>query len=69
MEYRIVFSQTNKGYIVEALKYKWHLFGIKRKWQPCVFYRGTEEPYYFFSHDSALENLIKKIRFSVIENS
>lgn len=65
--YRI--TKTKRGFAIEIKCAKWTLFGIKYNWSICSFYRGTSEPFYFITKESAMNSLLTDVKFSTIENS
>ena len=64
-DFRIVRSQ--EGFLVEKQIVKWTLFGLKKKWIHFISYSGLSDcPYYFKTFDSALENMLKEVKWDII---
>jgi len=62
--YRI--RQTNKGFVIEIKCAKWTLFGIKYNWKICIFYSGSNDPFYFTTKESAINSLLTDIKYQVL---
>jgi hypothetical protein len=61
---------TKKGFRVEILKSKWTLFGIKKYWTHFISYAGIpEKPFHYPSFDMAMEDLLKEIRWELINKT
>lgn len=64
-DFRIV--ESEKGFLVEKQIFKWTIFGLRKEWIHFISYSGlSEQPFYFETFDSALENMLKEIKWDII---
>ena len=55
-------KETEQGWIVEVLTYKWTLFGLKKVWKPFIKTSGLNSAWHHSQYKFALMNLIDKIK-------
>lgn len=60
--------EHSKGWVVEIEKSKWTIFGIKKYWVHFISYSGlSEQPFYYSTFDSCLEDLLREIKYELIQ--
>lgn len=65
--FRIV--KTKKGYRVDIQKTNWHLFGLRKHWTHFISYSGlAEQPFYYSTFEMAISEMLKEIRWEVLDN-
>jgi hypothetical protein len=67
MENRYRIYETTKGYLAQEKHLAKNFWGDTFiQWNTIIFYRGTKEPFYFKTHQSALKNLLLEIELGII---
>jgi len=62
--------KCQKGFLVQIEKSKWSLFGIKKYWTHFISYSGlSEEPFYFSTFENAMNEMLKEIRWEVLDTT
>ena len=64
--FRIQLFGDGKFYVEN--KNRVNIFG-KTKWECCIYWSGTTEPFGFKTFDDAMKNLLYEIRKETLENS
>ena len=64
MELRV--KEYPEGWLIEQRKRRW-LF--KGKWRAYLTYHGTEEPFYYETRLTAIEALLKEMKWKLLAES
>lgn len=66
---KIRIKKYEKGFVVEKMILKSGFFSNSFEWISLINYRGTNDPFFFHSYDSALNNLIIELKQDILSNS
>lgn len=59
-------EKVETGYVALINQARWSVFGLEYKWIPFVTITGTDEAYIHNTYDSALDNLLLKIKWEIL---